>query len=65
VEREWLMDEPGIAYLVDLALPREGGWLPIIFGDRPRPAGGLRVAAEADPYAGVRDIQARLHTLEA
>ena len=60
VEREWWIDEEGIAYMVDLAQPVEGGWLPVTFGDRPGPAGGLRVAAEADPYACVRDIQARL-----
>ena len=35
VEREWWIDEEGIAYLVDLALPTGDGWLPVNFGDRP------------------------------
>ncbi len=40
VEREWWIDEEGIAYVVDLALPVKDGWLPVTFGDRPgrRPA---------------------------
>ena len=41
VEREWWIDEEGNAYVVDLALPVEDGWLPVTFGDdRPgrRPA---------------------------
>ena len=59
-EREWWIDEEGIAYVVDLALPIEGGWLPASFGDRPGPAGGLRFAADAEPEAYVREIQARL-----
>ena len=33
VEREWWTDEEGIAYVVDLALPVEDGWLPVTFGD--------------------------------
>lgn len=32
-------EEQGIAYIVDLALPVENGWLPVSFGDRPGPAG--------------------------
>jgi hypothetical protein len=27
VEREWWIDEQGVAYLVDLALLLESGWL--------------------------------------
>ena len=40
VGREWWIDEEGIAYVVDLALPVKDGWLPVTFGDRPgrRPA---------------------------
>jgi hypothetical protein len=60
VEREWWIDEEGAAYVVDLALPVEDGWLPVSFGDRPGPAGGLRFAAEAEPDACLREIQARL-----
>ncbi len=60
VEREWFIDEEGIAYVVDLALPVGDGWLPVTFGDRPGPAGGLRFAAEAEPEACVREIQSRL-----
>jgi len=41
VEREWWVDEEGIAYVVDLALPVGDSWLPVTFGDRPGPAGGL------------------------
>jgi hypothetical protein len=35
VEREWWIDEEGITYAVDLALPVEEGWLTLTFGDRP------------------------------
>ena len=37
VEREWWIDEEGIAYVVVLTLPAAGGWLPVNFGDRPGP----------------------------
>jgi hypothetical protein len=60
VEREWWIDEEGTAYIVDLALPVEDGWLPVTFGDRPGPAGGLRFAAQSEPEACLREIQARL-----
>ena len=60
VEREWWIDEEGIAYIVDLALPLRDGWLPVTFGDRPGPAGGLRFAAEAGPGACLREIRDRL-----
>jgi hypothetical protein len=60
VEREWWIDEEGTAYVVDLALPVENGWLPVAFGDRPGPTGGLRLIAEAGPEACLREIQARL-----
>jgi hypothetical protein len=60
VEREWWVGEEGIRYVVDLALPAAGGWLPVTFGDRPGPTGGLRFAAEAEPKACLREIQARL-----
>ena len=62
VEREWWIDEEGIACVVDLALPVKGGWLPVTFGDRPVPTGGLRFAAEAEPEACLREVQARLPT---
>jgi hypothetical protein len=60
VEREWWIDEEGIAYVVDLALPVGDGWLPVTFGDRPGPAGGLRFTAEAEPEVCLREIRARL-----
>ncbi len=60
VEREWWIDEKGTAYIVDLALPVGDGWLPVTFGDRPGPAGGLRFAAEAEAEACLREVQARL-----
>jgi hypothetical protein len=62
VEREWLIDEEGIAYVADLALPAENGCLPVSFGDRPGPAGDLRFAPEEEPDVCVREIQARLGT---
>jgi hypothetical protein len=62
VEREWFVDETGIAYLEDLALPVEDGWLPVTLGERPSPAGGLRFAAEDKPDVCLREIQARLRT---
>jgi len=60
VEREWWIDEEGIAYAVDLALPVEDGWLPVTFGDRPGPEAGLRFEAEAELEACLRETQARL-----
>jgi hypothetical protein len=60
VEREWWIDEEGIAYIVDLALPAADGWLPVTFGDRPGPAGGLRFAAVTEPDTCLWEIQARL-----
>jgi hypothetical protein len=48
-----------------LALPVEDGWLSVTFGDRPGPADGLRFAADAEPDVCLREIQARLRTLEA
>jgi hypothetical protein len=62
VEREWWIDEEGTAYVVDLALPVDDGWLPVIFGERPAPTSALRFAAEAEPDACLREIQARLST---
>ena len=64
VERAWWIDEEGIAYVVDLALPVEDGWLPVTFGDRPGPAEGLRFAVEVGPDACLREIQARLRTFK-
>jgi hypothetical protein len=60
VEREGWIDEEGTAYVVDLALPVENGWLPVTFGDRPGPAGGLRFAREAEFETCLREIQVRL-----
>ena len=45
VEREWWVDEEGIAYVVGLAQPIKDSWLPVTLGDRPGPATGLRFAA--------------------
>jgi hypothetical protein len=56
VEREWWIDEEGIAYVVDLALPIEDGWLPVTFGDRPGPAGGLRFAEKDEADACLWDV---------
>ena len=60
VEREWWIVEEGTAYVVDLALPVKDGWLPVTFGDRPGPAGGLRFATEDEPDVCLREIQDRL-----
>ncbi len=60
VEREWWIDEEGITYIVDLALPVADGWLPVIFGDRSGPADGLRLAAEAETNACLREIRGGL-----
>jgi hypothetical protein len=64
VEREWLVSQEGIRYVVDLALPVPGGWLPVTFGERPGPASGLCFAAEAEPDVCLREIQARLRTFK-
>ncbi len=60
IERDWWVDEEGIADVVDLALPVGDGWLPVGFGDRPGPAGGLRFSAEVRPDTCLREIQTRL-----
>ena len=65
VEREWWINEEGIAYVVDLASPVEDAWLPVICGDRPGPAGGLRFAAATEPDTCLREIQSRLRALDA
>ena len=62
VEREWWIDEEGIAYIVDLALPAESGWLPVTLGDRPGPADGVRFAAVTELDTCLREIQTRLPT---
>ncbi len=63
VEREWWIDEQGIAYIVDLALPVKNGWLPVNFGDRPGPADGLRFDDGAEPEACLREVQTRFRAL--
>jgi hypothetical protein len=62
-EREWLIREAGAAYIVDLALPVENGWVPITFGERP--AEGLRFGGEDALDACLREIRARLRTFGA
>ena len=62
VEREWWIDEGRTAYVVDLALPVEGGWLPVTFGDRPGPASGLCFAADAEPEVCLMEIRDQLQT---
>ena len=64
VEREWWIDEGGTAYIVDLALPVENGWLPVTFGERPGPSGRLRIGAEDEPDVCLREILARLRTFK-
>jgi hypothetical protein len=59
VEREQWIDEEGIAYVVDLALPTEDSWLPVTFGDRPCPTGGLCFAAVTESDTCLREMQAR------
>jgi hypothetical protein len=56
VEREWWINEEGTTYIVDLALPAAGGWLPVIFGDRPDPSGRLRFGTEDEPDVCLRDV---------
>jgi hypothetical protein len=60
VEREWFIDEEGIAYIVDHALPVEDGWLPVTFGDRPGPNVGLRFAAVTELDICLLEIKVRL-----
>ena len=60
VERERWIDEEGITYRVDLALPVEDGWLPVTGGEQIGPSDALRFAAEAKPEACPGMIRARL-----
>jgi hypothetical protein len=61
VEREWWVSQEGVTYVVDLALPVEDdGWLPVTFGERPGPTGGLRFAADSELDACLQEVQARL-----
>jgi hypothetical protein len=64
VEREWMVNEAGAQYTVDLAIPQAKGWLPVTLGERPGPTSGLRFAAGAEPEACLREIQARLRTFK-
>jgi len=60
VEREWMVNEAGVNYTVDLALPDADGWLPVTLGERPAPPSGLRFAADAEPDDCAGAIQERL-----
>jgi hypothetical protein len=60
VERNWLVSQERIAWVVDPALPVGDGWLLVTFGDRPGPTEGVRFAAEVEPEACLRETQARL-----
>jgi hypothetical protein len=62
VEREWWIDEQGIAYIVDLALPVKNGCLPVGFGDWRGPFHGLRFEPKDVPDICLREIQVRLRT---
>jgi hypothetical protein len=62
VGREWFIDEEGVAYIVDLALLVKNGWLPVTFGNRPGPTGGLRFEAGAESETCLRQIEARLRS---
>jgi hypothetical protein len=64
VEREWMMSEGGVEYVVDLALPVGDGWLPVTFGELPGPSARLRFGAEDEPDVCLREIQARLRTFK-
>jgi hypothetical protein len=63
VEREWMVNEAGAKYTVDLAIPLAEGWLPVTVGERPGPAGGLHFAANAEPNVCAEAIQARLRVI--
>jgi hypothetical protein len=56
VEREWWVGEGEIRYVVDLALPAAGGWLPVTFGERPGPSGRLRFGAEDESDVCLQDV---------
>ncbi len=60
VEREWLISQKGITYVVDLALRVGEDWLPVTFGERLGPDGGLRFRAEVEADTCLRMIQTRL-----
>ena len=60
VEREWMVNEAGAKYTVDLAIPQAEGWLPVTLGERPGPAARLRFAADAEPDTCLREIEATL-----
>jgi hypothetical protein len=60
VEREWMVNEAGAKYTVDLAIPQGEGWLAVTLGERPGPEGGLRFEGGAEPDFCAREIRARL-----
>ena len=62
VEREWMVNEAGAKYTVDLAIPQAEGWLAVTLGERPGPASGLRFATNAEPDTCLREIEARLRS---
>jgi hypothetical protein len=61
VEREWMVNEAGAKYTVDLAIPQAEGWLPVTLGERSGPAGGLHFPGDAEPDDCAGAIQERLH----
>ena len=60
VEREWMVNEAGAKYTIDLAIRQAGGWLPVTLGERSGPASGLRFATDAEPNDCAETIRERL-----
>ena len=56
----WWINEEGTTYVVDLALPVGDDWLPVTFGDRSGPEGGVHFAPGAEPDACLQEIPIRL-----
>jgi hypothetical protein len=57
VEREWLISQKGVTYVVDLGIPVREDWLTVTLGERLGPDGGLLFRAEVEADTCLRMIQ--------
>ena len=64
VESEWWIDEEGIAFVVDLALPVDDGWIPVTFGDGPAQVAAYASRTRPNPMLTCRKYMPACAPLE-